>query len=248
MIFTEGINKIYTEDIEFQKQLIEAYAIEREIDYQVLLNRNLFYVPNDEYLIQFFGIDVAYPSEGLYEMNECKIYKRIAIPIPGFNGEYISLCGYDNGNELSEGEGLIKYLYQPKSAIDKGKLLFIERDKYIKAYNEGYIFITDGLFDQIRLDALGYNIVSLCGSTLTPFQKLALSKIKNKVLIQDRDKAGEKLFKTLKEWDSTATRILVPQEYKDADNFLRTEDNIRIFNEHYMKLKNSGYILSQNIT
>lgn len=123
---------------------------------------------------------------------------------------------------------VIKYLYPPSYVMTKGKYIFCHPSWFKKALADGYVCITDGIFDAIRLNQNGINAFSLCGSKLTDWHKLYLSLFDKIIVIHDNDSAGVALAnKCCKELNNCSKLSFVGT--KDIDDFLKSADNIKLF-------------------
>lgn len=245
--YEEGIERIYREDFDSQKIFLTDIATRiRNIPVEELYKRKMFYIPNDEYLIYFFGIEALDKRYDLYfNSSTCKFYKRLIMPITNFNGSVAGFCGYDDGSEYGD-SNFIKYLYQTYAAFHKDRYFYVTVAEYAKAIMDGYIFIVDGMFDQVRLSMNGYNAVSIMSSNFTKYHKKFLECIPNKIVIPDNDDAGLELYrKLLKPFPKTT--CLMQNEVKDIDIFLRSLENQKRFSEVFQYMQKTGFKLSANL-
>ena len=140
-----------------------------------------------------------------------------------------------------------KYLYT--KGLPKSNLIYrlnILRQKISKNEESIYhIYLTEGLFDALRLEEKGFNAIAVLGSSLTVEQAKVLIDFFNELkaygkiihihLFFDSDQAGiNGTYKTLEIlWNNSQTRnlyidvIIPPYEGLDPDSFLKgyTEDN-----------------------
>jgi len=238
MDYTYGVDRIWEEDAEFQEVALTAVAEDiRQIDVDILRERKMFYVPNDEYLKHFFGDEVGNRYHGMYQDEYCLYYKRLMIPLTRMNGDIFGFCGYCN-EEVEE--GYIKYLFPPKRVFVKQRYAYITGEEYMSALLDNYIFITDGIFDQIRLSSLGYNAMALCSSKLTDFHIHFLSFIENKIVLPDTDQAGLDLARYCKRKMKGVTVWKQGDEW-DIDDYLKGKERQSRFRGIFEQSKEQGF-------
>lgn len=246
-------------------------------DVESLVRIGAFYVPDDYYMIMHFGDSITKYEYGLYRGNQCTIAGRLAIPMEFLDGGIYGFIGYSNesdqpssyevsneeisaeisklagvpSEETSLEEGapttFIKYLYPPQFVMEKARYMFIDREEYIKALKDGYICITDGVFDKHRLSSMGYNAVSLCGSNLTKWHRYYLSFIPHKIVIADNDSAGVKLARICKSQLDGCVQLSFPVT-KDIDDFLKTKEGIAQFESAFSVMQDSNFAFSYSIS
>lgn len=249
-----GIEKIWKKDFKLQTELLSQIILQCRnvknndlalITLDDMHNAGMFFVPYDEYMIEYFGEAITRYNVGLFSNNYCVLTGRLAMPITFFNREVIGFIGY-SAPDGEDPRTFIKYLYPSKLVFSKGNYMYIERDEYIKAIKDGYICIVDGLFDKRRLESVGVNAVSLCGSALTPWHRYYLSFIKHKIVVGDNDEAGRKLFHTCHKYLSNCIEIKQGLEW-DVDDFLKTPKNIERFLELISQMKTENFLLSHTL-
>lgn len=246
-------------------------------DIESLARIGAFYVPDDYYLVMHFGDSIMKYEYGLYRGNQCTIAGRLAIPMEFLDGGIYGFIGYSNesdqsqsyevsdseiSQEISKLTGVssedthmeedtpttfIKYLYPPQFVMEKARYMFIGRDEYVQALKDGYICITDGIFDKHRLTSMGYNAVSLCGSNLTKWHRYYLSFIPHKIVISDNDSAGIKLARTCKSQLDGCVQLSFPGT-KDIDDFLKTKEGIAQFESAFGVMQDSDFAFSYSIS
>lgn len=254
--------------------VMDADIVARDIESLVKLGA--FFVPDDLYMILHFGESIMDYQYGLYRGYRCTIAGRLAIPMEFLDGNVYGFIGYSNEDDSEPGDidlgkvseelsrlgeivdmeleedseyksTFIKYLYPPQFVMEKARYMFIGREEYRKAIEDGYICITDGLFDKHRLSTLGYNAVSLCGSSLTSWHKYYLSFIPHKIVIADNDRAGVKLARVCKSQLEGCIQLSFPKT-KDIDDFLKTKEGIREFQGAFDYLKSVDFAFSYALT
>lgn len=248
-----GIKHIYDTEYEFQRSVIRAILKEvRHIEDEEILEATLtnlmdsgaFYVIDDEYMIKHFGKDITDSKYGIYYSDVCKYALRLVLPMVLFDGTIGGLIGYTNKNDIDEEDNsFIKYLYPNKIVLNKKRFLYIKPEEYRKAYEEQYICIVDGLFDQHALTINGYNACSLCGSAVTEYHKLYLTPIKHIIIIADNDPAGRKFAKSLKSIFPNSIEIL-QKTTSDIDDFLKTKEAIKRFDDLMQLIKSENFMVN----
>lgn len=243
-----GINKIWEVDGEYQEEILRDFMRDiRNIPENYLddyINRlksiGAFFNPNDEYMKIVFGSEITQSRYGIYDSDESNKYTmRLMMPLRFFDNSIVGFVGY-SPVENTEGR-TIKYLYPRKEVLEKSRILATEVDVFKKAINDGYICLTDGYFDAFSLNVYGINAASLCGSAVTKYHKLFLSKIKTKIIIPDNDKAGTKLEKTIKTlWPNS--RAIHQSETKDIDEFLGNSMNIEKMKKSFNDWEKRGFL------
>jgi 5S rRNA maturation endonuclease (ribonuclease M5) len=243
-----GIKHIWTTDSEFQTDaLIGILKNIRNMNsdcvtdmFNYLKALGAFYVPYDNYMIEHFGSDITDLKYKIYQRELCKYTFRFAIPIHLLDGSTVGFIGYTNENDFDADGILIKYLYPPKSVLEKNKYMFIEPQEYLTAINDGYICVVDGIFDKISLASQGINAVSLCGSSYTQFHKMYLSLIKKIIIIADNDDAGNSLAYTIRQNRRDAVRIYQSRT-KDIDSFMHDKESILRVKELISDMQTEGF-------
>lgn len=253
-LLEEGLESVWSQDSEFQitvlrgilKNIREMSDDIQEKMLQYLMDLRAFYVPHEDYLIEHFGMDITLFEYGIFINGINKLHGRLAIPLRLMNNKIVGFVGYSNTNDIEENGIVIKYLYPPKNVLDKGRYFFIERDEFIKAINDKYICIVDGIFDKIALQCNGINAVSLCGSRYTMYHKLYLSVIENLIVINDNDDAGIKLYHNIKRLNPNTVQI-VQNKTKDIDSFMKNKDDLLRVKKVINQMKLENYKLSHRI-
>jgi len=254
--YTNGINTIWKEDYDYQYHALSAIletirgltGIAKDNLLNVMITDGMFYVPSDRYMIDVFGDQILDYKNGIYtNYEECKLCYRLAMPMRLFDNSIVGFIGYSNKNDFNEGdESFIKYLYPPKFIIKKGRYVYCTRDEFLKAVNDEYICIVDGLFDQKALVANGINALSLCGSSLTRYHRVYLNSIKHKIVIADNDEAGRQLYALIKNAYPDTVEIK-QNKTKDIDSFMHTTEAINELKSLIKLMKSEGFIISHSL-
>ena len=225
--FMNGMQKVWDMDGDYQEDLIRLLMSEiRNVpecildDYvKYLKGMHAFMNVNEEYMPTIFGESIRSVEYGVFESEvENRYDGRFMMPLQFLDNTVQGFVGWspvDNPLEPS-----IKYLYPKKEILTKANVLFCTKDIFKKALQDGYLCLTDGLFDSISLNVIGINAASFCGSAITEFHKYALSKIKHKIIVPDNDTAGTKLWNNAKFLMSNVHAI-IQAETKDIDDYLK---------------------------
>lgn len=144
----------------------------------------------------------------------------------------------ETSEEFHQAQTVIKYLYPPSYVFEKGRYLYCEPAWFRNAIQDGYICLTDGLFDTIRLNQNGINAASFCGSNLTNWHKLYLSFIPLKIIVGDNDNAGVKLVEKCKKELQGCVRYEF-RHTKDIDDYLKNEENVARIKMEIFEMINS---------
>lgn len=255
--FSTGIDKIWSTDHEYQAECLKGIIknIRRvnhndisamHVDY--LKKQGAFFVHNHDYIADNFGDYVKDPKFGLYsKFGKCYLAGRLAIPIRMFDGSVRGFIGYSNKPaDLGDQDVFIKYMYPPKTVFTKGRFFYITPEEYLKAIQDDYICIVDGIFDKIILQCMGINAVSLCGSSLTKWHEYYLHFIRNKIVVADNDVAGRRLASFCKYKFENCVEIL-QADAGDIDSLLRTDQAMNTFKNAFDEMRSGGFILSRKL-
>lgn len=228
----QGIRHVWTEDSAYQREVLQQVFQQVrhmpnemiEVYLDVCQRNGIFANFQEWYLVDLYGEDIYSQEFGLYTSNQIDKYSnRILIPLRFLNDEICGFIGYSPLASNSDGT-CPKYIYPNAAVIQKAMIMYCTTGGYVKAIRDGYVCITDGLFDAITLNALGINALSLCGSALTKYHKLFLSKIQHKIVIPDNDAAGTKLLELLQHNCSNVSAIY-RESSKDIDDYLKDTQN-----------------------
>lgn len=235
-IINEGIDKIYKEDYEVQSKYISIICEDvRDMKPDIVFEASGFFVPNNEYMQTFFGpkiMDIdfdCYNHEGY-----CRWNNQLVLPLYNLNGIIVGLVGFNPQRYLEAKETKDKtqnyYSYSNKTVFDKGKYLFCLNNVYRRALKEGYLVITDGLFDTLSLAGAGYLSAALLGSSLSEEIIVQLRFINKVILAVDNDSAGLKLAERLSKHLNNLF-ILKQRHTKDVDDILKTQYRDKYLNQ-----------------
>lgn len=227
-IIKSGIKRIYTEDIESQKKYIDIIMKNvRNMEPDIVYSSDGFFVPNDDYMKFYFGPEILTPSYDCYQPDgRCNWLTYLVFPMYNLIDEVVGLVGFNAINKLktNEGEefwGLNYYRHSSSSLVEKSKYIFMPKGTFLKARRDGYIIITDGVFDMLHANAVGLNAGALLGSYVTEEILAQLTFIDKVYLAWDNDEAGEKLYRYMKR-RLPNLRSIRHNKGKDLDDLLKS--------------------------
>lgn len=227
-IIKNGIDKIYSQDYPATEHRIKAVAKLRKMDYKIMIDAKAFFVPNDEYMKIFFGSFITTPEFDCYDQSGdvCYWLGYLVFPIYNALDEIVGLVGFNpiNKEKAQQPEfwSLSYYRHSSKKLMDRKKFLFGMKGLYLRALNEGYIILTDGVFDTINGAAHGLVTGALLGSYFGLELIAILKFIPIVYLAVDDDQAGLQLLDRLKEYLPNI-RAIRHNVGKDLDDILKSE-------------------------
>lgn len=226
-VIQKGLLKIQQEDKTSQDNFIEIICKDvRGMHPEIVHKANAFYVPNDDYMVYMFGSIIMNSKYDCYKADgSCRWLNNLVFPITDLADNVVGLAGYNPHNYLQAKEtgdkSLNYYGYSNKELFVKGNYLYCLNGVYKKALEEGYLILTDGLFDCLSLSSYGYLSAALLGSTIKDQVLAQLTFIDKIILAHDNDEAGLRLASYLtKKLDNV---ICIKQGHtKDVDDVLKT--------------------------
>lgn len=199
----------------------------------VMIERECFFVPFNDYLSKVHGLAAVTAFSEFYKAGKCTLTGSMVMPLRTVSGD---LLGYLKNNP----KAIDKYNYPEKRGFDKNKYLQTTKQAYAKGFQEGYMCIVEGVYDEMAVSSLGIPCTSLAGSSLGFNKKMLLDFFNTKLIISDNDKAGKTLFAECKKlFTGKVIAVKVPE--KDVDKYLRVEDNARNLVSVIQKHKNDGF-------
>ena len=148
--------------------------------------------------------------------------------------EVVGMIGFDPFKYLEAHEkkdwSITYYSYSLSKIFDKSHYFYSAPGIFEKAIDDGYIVITDGIFDCLSLTALGYNVAALLGSLVSDAIAAQLRFVKKVIVAMDNDEAGLKLYRSLIKVHP-GTCWIKQGQVKDADDILKTD-----LRERYLKV------------
>lgn len=140
--------------------------------------------------------------------DEVVFKNRILIPYFNVYGKVSGFVGYRRDDKT-------KYLFSKTYGFNQRTTFYGIHE--IKSFD--YCILTEGIFDALRLKALGFkNVMAISGSYLTVEQKKILAMFVKIIIIADNDKAGEKLLKQSKLIEQVA-QFRFNSKYNDIDDY-----------------------------
>lgn len=225
-VYKKCLQNVYDKDFEVQKKYLDICCSARGMQSDILLKASAIFVPNSDYLLSYGGGEVLEESNGLYRGGECLWTENILFPffdigdsIVGFGGfnPRVYLMVHEQNDWTSN-----YYNYSTKDIMRKGNYLYMLPGTFDKAWSDGYLLITDGIFDTLSLAQYGFNAAALCGSTLTEQIIVQLRLFKKVIILTDNDNAGYVLENKMKKYLHNC--IFFHQGlYKDVDDILKSE-------------------------
>jgi hypothetical protein len=244
MIFTEivgkGIDRIYAEDLESQKhQMRTALEVTRKnSSIRAMLENKCFFVPNEDYLLHYFGPAAKDPYLDIYNRaGFCNWTNFLVMPIRDLSEEIVGFVGYDVLLKVQTEDGIKfdvdkgKYRYSSSYIFNRSHFIFTLPGVYKRALRDGYIILTDGNFDMTSIWEEGYNSGSMLGSHVSDEIIFLLSFIPLIFVAEDIDGAGRKLYEELAA-KLPNVQFLRQNVAWDSDDALKVE----WFKEEYLKM------------
>lgn len=227
VIVRAGIEKIWVKDGDTQMKFLENIAAVRNTSASLLKEVGAFFVPNDDYMALYCGDVLRSCEYDCYVREKCLWSNWLVIPVTNVVGEIVGIGGFNPFNYLYVREAgdfsCSYYRYSSSAVFEKGKYLFMVAGTFDRALDEGYLFVTDGLFDCVSLHGAGFNAASLMGSSVTDEIVAMLRFVKRIIVAADNDAAGVKLYKTLKRRLKNV-ELFSQGKTKDIDEFLCSPD------------------------
>ncbi len=215
------------------------------------------YFPNDLASIYNFMDDlhtalprvdpkVALEETGIVEFRPRKnkiFYYNNPLLIPYFDvyGNPVSIVGRTllPEKEMKE-KGVVKYKNLP---FHRSQHLFGLNLSRFNMVKRDFGIIIEGQFDMISTYLGGLdNVAALCGSKIGMEHVLLLKRYtKNLGILLDNDEAGEKGWKAVQskssKYELTLQRLMLPTEYNDVDQFVRSGGSVDYFLRQFHSAK-----------
>lgn len=242
-LMKDGIEKIYSEDMNSQRTYIENICkVVREMPSDIIYKAQGFFVPNDEYMIRYFTTSIKEPAYDCYHATGiCYWHLHLVFPVYDVANEIVGLVGFNPINKLKakeEGQwDLPAYRHSSKTLFNKSKYLFMLKDTFRKALENGYIVLTDGVFDMLSFTQNNVISGALLGSYVSE-ELFAMLRLLDRVYVSiDNDEAGLKLYNQLNR--SLSNVIVIKQnQFKDADDILKSKYRDKFLKEFFNNLNN----------
>lgn len=226
-VYRHGIRRVWEEDTESQLQytsIIEQVRNIKGVDFRQI---NSFFIPNDNYVKEYFESEITEPEYGFYNHSDVCFWNNcLVLPIYNVADKVVSVAGFNPIKYVKAKEtldwSLNYYIYASSRLFKKGSFMFYLEGCYQRALDDGYLFITDGIWDTISVQLAGFNAAALMGSTVTPEIAAMLRFINRLILAIDNDEAGQKLAYDIKRIHPRVT-VLKQGKTKDIDDLLKSE-------------------------
>ena len=225
--FGEGVRKIWNIDGKAQAFYLNNIGKDvRNLPLEAFKKYDAFFVPNDRYIGLYFGCECQQLHYGLYYSNgQCTVCNHVVFPFYNLVGQVVGWVSYKPFVHLKSREQndfTTPYYEYPSALIfNKGRYVFMLPSVYKSALRDGYIVITDGVFDAVNFTHCGINACSVLGSKFNIWLAFYFKFIERVFVSIDNDTAGHKLYRDIQRFIPNARRIL--QVFgKDADEVLKT--------------------------
>ncbi len=216
---------------------VTAYCLKRNLTENIILTFQLGYAPKDNFLLSLakkyrLNLDLLAATGVLKLSTDQQTYKdkfvdRLIIPIKDQAGRVVGFTGrvldYDTTDRP-------KYLNSPQSQWFNKSQIWFGWDLARKTIVQSRIAIlVEGNLDVITAHSFG--LTNTIASQGTSFTELQLNFLKNYAqtlwLAFDNDEAGQlagqKLFIQATKLGFQTKKLVIPEPYKDLDEYLRTE-------------------------
>lgn len=224
----KGIENIYQHDFKSQKHFLNILKEIRDVDVDYLIKLGCFFVPNQDYMIRYFGPKCLEYNMDIYNSaGECKWLGLYIIPIRNVRNQLVAFVGYDprrklivDLDDLKENNEILppKYTISSQTVFDKNNY-FLCPNGIRKAVEDGYCLLVDGVFDSITLASHGFNSASFLGSDVNDNLLFILSFIPKLFICHDNDKAGIKLLHSIQKKLPNAQSVS-QNKTKDIDEYI----------------------------
>ena len=227
-LINKCVEYAHGEDRESQEFfLTKAVGELRGMDISVLWDAGAFFVPNNDYLENVLGSAVLDYENGFYSRDgECLWDNCVVLPIPDVFGEFVGLAAFDPINyELAHQTNNYEfsyYKYTRKDVYRHRYYFYGLKGTFDRAFEDGYVVLTDGVFDTLSFASLGYNAWAALGSGISEQMLAQLRFIRRVIVAMDNDAAGVKMYRFLsRRLDSVC--CLLQGDFKDADEMLKSK-------------------------
>ncbi len=133
------------------------------------------------------------------------LQNRFIIPVEDTNGALVSLIGYYPDKK--------KYITLPTPFFSKECMFFNYKNAYEMAWKEhdGVVFLVEGIFDCLSLQAIGLPCIATMGSTVSKNKGELLKLFKRVIAIPDNDKTGRKALNrhTARGWQVPSNTTMI---------------------------------------
>lgn len=212
----EDYTKYLTEYVEELRDragdnMLDYFAEMRKFPREVIDEQKIFYIGDATEMLLPNYIDKVESFGVISPTNRRPIFhNRFVMPIMDEKGMVINLVGYSK--EANE-----RYVYGTAKYYRRRDTLY-GMENIELAYQLGYMFVTEGITDTIRMRSLGYkNTFARCGTHGSDEMNIISNRMKHGIIrIPDHDKAGQA---AVKKWECCRGITINPFiAFKDIDS------------------------------
>lgn len=229
--FTLAYNKLFElvnkEFLSLQQEVLGRISYIRGFGIDEFFSRKFIYVNNEI-------ISNSRCAKLLYDYLEFdiddKFVNRILIPV-FIDDIIVSYIGYNPLDDKS------KYINKNSIFFTRKYIFYnLSKQTLLSCYENGYVIVTEGIFDSIRLSSIGYmNNLATLGAFVSDEQVEFLAMLALPiVIVGDNDEAGNRAFlfitnklEELAKKQQFKTKIpvvrIVPKFFKDIDEYIRED-------------------------
>lgn len=217
------VSTVYADDMQSQEHYLKFIAQAREIPLEYLKSIGAIFIPNNEYIKHFVGAEATRREYDLYYGSSCVWTHFLMIPIRTASGVIKGFVGWDAANSLKLKNGavdLTTYRTSNKLVFNKNNFFLTDHRVLEGTFDTSCIFVVDGVFDAISLNANGIPAMALLGSSPSKCHYYFLHWYKHIYILSDNDEAGLYLYKRLHSAFNRALRV-TQSEAKDIDDYIK---------------------------
>lgn len=226
-IYRNGVNRVWGEDTQSQREYLKVVSQCRGMDFIDFESMHSIFIPNDNYLFQYFDSSIGNQEFGFFDYdNRCFWNNCLIMPIYDVADKVRSVVGFNPFSYVQAKEtndwSINYYTYASAKVFRRGAFLFYCEGDYSKALDDGYLFLTDGVFDAVSLHFAGFNAAAMMGSNVTPEIISMLRFVRRVLVVCDNDEAGYKLVQGLRRVHPGIVTVKQGAT-KDIDEVLKSE-------------------------
>lgn len=226
---------------EFQREMLTILVEERNNEVfdenllETFINAGIVCIPEIEVFLELLDRNEE-TFESLGFVNNSKTHKMLegCFLIPSFSvlGEFLFFVNYDWERDKSK-----KYINVYPNSVKEtmGKMKIYGADDLGKGINKGTLFVTEGIFDRLRLASVGLAACCTMGAELSDFHKVFFNRCPQIVYIGDTDDVGKKSFQKFRTYVPRTMQEKLPLSEKDIDDLAKNYPDE--FNDYIKVLK-----------
>ena len=178
--------------------------------------------------VQMYNEDIFHKAFGEHELKhrtnnpytgKNMVIGRFVIPIYTPLGNLVSYVAFDAINYFKKSFDKSTFITYLEPYNQKNKPIFAPKNSWNLIMESEYVGVTDGVWDAIYLNYIGFPTFSLRQSSLSKENVEILKCFQKVYIFSDNDTAGFRLFQEAS--NSLATVFRVTQDVKDIDDFLK---------------------------